>query len=149
VVEAQAAFLGRLWRDELATVPVSVVFVDHAPSFLRAPAIGFFADRADHIVVHDTELSEHHGFEPLLSSFRFRLDLRLHTPHTAVVSNRRDCAGFGYADPTGGRGLSPPPAIAAPTPAAPPPLPGLMQRLRIATRPERRTIARLFGSRKT
>lgn len=92
----------RLQADYFDTLPalglgrVSVAFVDQAPGFLRAPAIEFFADKADFIITHDTEHTEHYHFEPLLSSFKYRWDFTVHRPQSVVVSNRRDCSIFAY-----------------------------------------------------
>lgn len=69
----------------------SVVFVDQAPGYLRVPAIEHFANKADFIVTHDTELTDAYGFEPCLSKFRYRWDSCLQVPHATVVSNFRPC----------------------------------------------------------
>jgi len=73
--------------------PWSVVFIDQAPGYLRGPAIEHFADAAEFIVTHDTELVEPYGFE-CLSTFRHRWESRLHVPHTTIVSNVRPCDRF-------------------------------------------------------
>jgi len=65
-----------------------------APGYLRVPAIEHFANMADFIVIHDTELVETYGYEPCLSTFRYRLDSCFHVPHTTIVSNFRPCDCF-------------------------------------------------------
>ena len=72
----------------------SVVFIDQAPGYLRVPAIEHFADIADFIVTHDTELVDAYGFEPCLSTFRYRWDSCLHVPHATIVSDFFSCDGF-------------------------------------------------------
>lgn len=78
----------------------AVVLVDHAPGFLRAPAIAFFAERAEYVIVHDAEHVEHYHLEPHLSRFRSRWDFRLHRPTSVILSNRHDCRRFAYLDPS-------------------------------------------------
>jgi hypothetical protein len=72
----------------------SVVFIDQAPGYLRVPAIEHFADIADFIVTHDTEMVDAYGFEPCLSTFRHRWDSRLQAPYATIVSNSLPCDGF-------------------------------------------------------
>jgi hypothetical protein len=71
----------------------SVVFIDQSPGYLRVPAIEHFADTADFIVAHDTE-EPAYGYEPSLSKFQHRCDLRVDIPHTTIVSNVRPCDCF-------------------------------------------------------
>ncbi len=91
-IEIQARFLANFCR----TSPTrwSVVFIDQAPGYLRVPAIEHFADTADFIVTHDTEMAEAYGFEPCLSKFRHRWDSRLQAAHATIVSNSQPCDGF-------------------------------------------------------
>lgn len=84
-VDCQARFLnsfgGRQW---------AVVLIDQRPGFLRAPAIQRFAELAEFIVVHDTE-DDRYGYEPTLSTFRYRYDFQALGPATTVVSNFSSC----------------------------------------------------------
>jgi len=91
-IEIQARFLADFCKQ--GPTRWSVVFIDQAPGYLRVPAIEHFADAADFIVTHDTELVDAYGFEPCLSTFRYRWDSRLLTPYATVVSNSRPCHGF-------------------------------------------------------
>lgn len=72
----------------------SVVFIDQSPGYLRVPAIEHFANTADFIITHDTELVDAYGYEPCLSRFHHRWDFRLRVPHTTIVSNVRACDCF-------------------------------------------------------
>ena len=91
-IEIQSRFLADFCKE--GPQRWSVVFIDHAPGYLRVPAIEHFADTADFIVTHDTELVDAYGFEPCLSTFRHRWDSCLHVPHTTIVSNFRPCDCF-------------------------------------------------------
>lgn len=90
-VEIQSRFLA----DFCEKIPRrwSVVFVDHSPGFNRVPAIEHFANIADFIVAHDTEL-DRLGYEPCLSTFRYRWDFRPYLPQSTIVSNFHRCDCF-------------------------------------------------------
>jgi hypothetical protein len=98
----KAAYYVGLQQDVLEQNPgpFSVVFVDQGPGFLRAPAVKFYADRAEFIVVHDTNHAERYRFG-LMSNFAYRWDFTAHIPFTTVVSNVRDCSIFRYLNPCG------------------------------------------------
>lgn len=87
-IEIQARFLADFCNERPQRW--SVVFIDQAPGYLRVPAIEHFADIADFIITHDTE-EVAYGYEPCLSTFRYRWDTRLHVPHTTIVSNFNVC----------------------------------------------------------
>jgi hypothetical protein len=94
----RAEYIGIQQRflDELCArhrEPWSIVFIDQRPGFLRTPSLEHFANRAEFLVVHDTEHPAYE-YEPLLSQFRFRCDVRLHVPATTIVSNVRPCDSF-------------------------------------------------------
>ena len=72
--------------EQLCVIDWSVVFVDHAPGESRRRAVERAADRAEMIVVHDSEELSYQ-LEPVLSGFRFRYDHRRYRPWTSVVSN--------------------------------------------------------------
>ncbi len=67
----------------------SVVFVDHAPGEERPAVVEAVRDRAEYIVVHDTETLSY-GLEPVLDTFRYRRDHRRHRPWTTVVSDKKE-----------------------------------------------------------
>lgn len=101
-IEIQARFLADFCQERPRRW--SVVFIDQAPGYLRVPAIEHFADAADFIVTHDTEMAEAYGFEPCLSAFRYRWDSRIQVPYSTIVSNSQPCDGFasllGQGSPT-------------------------------------------------
>jgi hypothetical protein len=94
--EQYIAIQSRFLEDFCRKAPQrwSVVFIDHAPGYLRVPAIEHFADNADFIITHDTELSDAYGYEPCLSTFQHRWDFHLQSPNTTIMSNIRDCGHF-------------------------------------------------------
>ncbi len=96
-VNLQENFLATLSHRDLGMV--SVAFVDQAPGFLRVPAIEYFADKAEYIIMHDTEHVAYYHYEPVLSTFASRWDFTLHKPQSVIVSNRHDCSVFKYLDP--------------------------------------------------
>jgi hypothetical protein len=61
-------------RFEAIEAPWDVVLVDQSPGSARAPTIERLRAQARLIVVHDTQAADHYGFEPLLSTFRYRRD---------------------------------------------------------------------------
>jgi len=65
----------------------SLVLVDHAPGERRKFDIKRLADRADYLVVHDTEEAGYE-YEPVLSLFKYRFDYKVVRPWTTVVSNK-------------------------------------------------------------
>lgn len=72
-----------------------IVFVDNAPAAARKPAIEALADKADFIVVHDSE-DEAYGFEATLASFKYRRDWKIVAgPWTTVVSNTHEVPELG------------------------------------------------------
>ncbi len=89
IVEAQARYLEQRFGR---MTDISVVFVDHSPGFLRQPAVAWFADRTEFIVVHDTENEPFYRYD--FSTFRHRLSDRYQKPGSTVLSNRRDCEGL-------------------------------------------------------
>lgn len=70
--------------------PWSVAFLDHEPH-RRATDLARLKGNASCIVVHDTEVEDHH-LEPVLSGFRYRYDWRRMAPWTTVVSDTIDVA---------------------------------------------------------
>ena len=70
-----------------------VALVDHAPAKRRKIDIARLADRADVIVVHDTE-EPAYGYDRVLSTFKYRLDDRSCTPWTTLLSNTLDVSSW-------------------------------------------------------
>ena len=65
-----------------------VVFIDHVPE-RRSTDILNFKDKADYIVIHDTE-ADSYNYETVWSHFKYRYDWKDCRPWTSVVSNFND-----------------------------------------------------------
>ena len=88
---AQSATFVIDWLDnDLFPCIIGLLFIDCAPADIRKELIKKHQDRADVLVIHDTEPSAEYvyGMEPILSTFKYRLDFRPDGfPHTTAVSN--------------------------------------------------------------
>lgn len=69
-----------------------VVFADHAPAERRVVEIERLKDKADFIVVHDTELRHEYeyNYKSIYPLFRWNVKYREAMPHTSVLSNKYD-----------------------------------------------------------
>lgn len=65
------------------------VFIDNSPFSQRLPMIQRFANKAECLVIHDTE-DDVYEIEEELNKFKYRYDYTKVTPHTTVVSNVND-----------------------------------------------------------
>ena len=63
-----------------------VAFVDHAPVGRRKVDIARLRDKTRFVVIHDTECPAYE-YEPVLATFRYRVDYKRGGPWTSVVSN--------------------------------------------------------------
>ena len=66
-----------------------VVFIDHRPGERRAIDIARLANKADIIVVHDTETASY-NYEAVLNKFKYRYDYKRYNVYTTLVSNSVD-----------------------------------------------------------
>jgi hypothetical protein len=71
----------------------ALVLVDHAPGEYRPITIEALRNLAEFIVVHDTETPDY-GWNPVVSSFKYRLDYTLLRPWTTILSEVRDPMGL-------------------------------------------------------
>ena len=69
-----------------------IVFVDQSPSQSRRVAIAKYANSADYIVAHDSEIDRQplYHLERTLLTFKYRFDYKKLVPNTSVVSNFYD-----------------------------------------------------------
>lgn len=74
-----------------------VVFVDHAPGETRAKAVERVRNKADYIVVHDTEDCGYQIYD-LLESFKYKRHFRYMRPWTSVVSETREIFESPFAE---------------------------------------------------
>lgn len=73
-----------------------LVFIDHAPGFLRSPALEFFADKADFVSIHDSEHVDHYNLKVAFAAFQYRYDFSAYRPNTTILSNFRSCDQFKF-----------------------------------------------------
>jgi len=71
--------------------PWDLAFVDHGISEQRGYSVNMLKD-VSIVVVHDTCHPHLYGYEPILSEFSFRWDLKVRGPQTTIVSNSVDVA---------------------------------------------------------
>lgn len=83
--------------DELSTDGHwSVVFIDHGPNTRRITEIERFADKADYMIIHDTEArrKDVYSYHKVLPLFKYRYDFKGTYPETSVVSNFKNLEEF-------------------------------------------------------
>jgi hypothetical protein len=79
-------FMATDWTNlELPDLRWGVVFVDHAPAERRVVDIAQLMNKAELLVVHDTE-APLYGYEAILPTFKYRYDYQRVKPWTTVVS---------------------------------------------------------------
>jgi len=66
--------------------PWSVVLIDQRPAKARAPSIIRLREKTELFVIHDTE-DQLYEYEPVLSTFKHRIEWQRYTPWTSVVSD--------------------------------------------------------------
>jgi len=66
----------------------SVIFIDHAPAERRIVDIEKLANKAEFIVIHDTE-DPTYNYGPTLAKFKYAFEYRQMSPYTSVFSNVR------------------------------------------------------------
>jgi hypothetical protein len=74
-----------------------LVFIDHGPNTRRVVEIERLANKADYIVIHDTQpnsknpdLPTDYHYEKIWPLFKYRFDYKKILPWTSVVSNFKD-----------------------------------------------------------
>jgi ubiquinone/menaquinone biosynthesis C-methylase UbiE len=77
--------------DVLGVDDFGVVFVDHRPARKRRSSALFFKDKADIIILHDSELADNPAYKytGIYKEFKYKYEYkRVGTPYTMVLSNR-------------------------------------------------------------
>ena len=85
-------------KDGLFGENIGILFVDLAPGEVRKDVIEKYKDKAQVIVVHDTEPGANYvyGMKDVLNGFKYRFDFEpVGYPHTTAVSNFIDVANWG------------------------------------------------------
>lgn len=82
------------WYPSVNSARWGLAFVDCAPGEIRTPLIRRLKDRADLIVVHDSEKDHGSGadykYEQVIPEFRYVSEFRRFRPYTLVLSNVMD-----------------------------------------------------------
>lgn len=76
---------------------LGLVFVDHRPARKRRSSALFFKDKADFIVLHDSELADNPAYKytPIYDKFKYKYEYRnVGEPYTMILSNRIDPKGI-------------------------------------------------------
>lgn len=78
--------------DKLPAGHFGVVFIDQSPNKYRRFSLRKFADTADYLIAHDSEMKRQGQFhlERTLLTFKYRFDYNKIEPNTTVVSNFHD-----------------------------------------------------------
>jgi hypothetical protein len=71
-----------------------VVLIDHHPDERRVVDVINFSEKADYIVIHDTEKEKKYGFEQAWPMFKYRYTWKECKPWTTVVSNFKDLSNL-------------------------------------------------------
>lgn len=77
------------WDKVVIEKPWDVAFVDHAPGIRRIIEIKRLKPFAKLIIAHDTE-HRSYGYEPVLATFKHRVEWRPYSPWCSVVSDVDD-----------------------------------------------------------
>lgn len=67
-----------------------VVLIDHDPDTRRVIDLINFKDKADYIVIHDTDMEDKYNWGKAWPYFKYRFDWKECRPWTTVVSNFKD-----------------------------------------------------------
>lgn len=89
-MNGNTALISDYITDIKMATKVDVLFIDCAPGEIRKDLIKKLANRANVILVHDSEIGAEYvyGMSEILSTFKYRLDYQPEgKPHTAAVSN--------------------------------------------------------------
>lgn len=82
------------WNEIDARTHWGVVLIDHEPVEQRHLDILRLKDKADYIVIHDTEKEDSWEFKNIWSHFKYRYTWKGCVPWTTVVSNFKDLSNF-------------------------------------------------------
>lgn len=74
-------------------ISFGMVFVDHRPARKRRSSALYFKDRANYIVLHDSELADDpaYKYRSVYDKFKYKFEYKaVGKPHTIVLSNKKD-----------------------------------------------------------
>jgi hypothetical protein len=79
-------------KTDIDSIHWSVALLDHRPGERRPEDAIRLKDKADFIILHDSEpeLDKFYGYEKIYPLFKYRFDYTKFLPHTTVLSNLVD-----------------------------------------------------------
>lgn len=79
-------------KTDIDSIHWSVVLIDHRPGERRPIDAARLKDKADFIILHDSEpeLDRFYGYEKIYPLFKYRFDYTKFLPNTTVLSNLID-----------------------------------------------------------
>lgn len=89
--ETHHLFLHDFMTDIETDFDIGLVFIDHRPARKRRSSAKFFKDKADFIVLHDSELADDPAYKytPIYKDFKYRHEYKVvGEPYTMILSNR-------------------------------------------------------------
>ena len=80
------------WEDLFLNKIYSVAFIDHKPARRRHKDIAHLANKADFVIIHDSEPEQdkYYGYSRIYKYFKYRFDYTKARPFTTVLSNVND-----------------------------------------------------------
>lgn len=72
---------------------LGLVFIDHRPARKRRSSVKFFADKADFILLHDSELADNPAYKytSIYGNFKYKYEYKsVGKPYTMILSNKYD-----------------------------------------------------------
>lgn len=87
-------YVGNWDKAEIINVHWSVAFIDHRPGERRVVDAAKLKNKADYIILHDSEpqLDKFYGYEKIYPLFKYRFDYTKFLPQTTILSNYFDPA---------------------------------------------------------
>jgi hypothetical protein len=82
------------WSEMDSQTQWGVVFVDHSPKERRIVDIEKYKDKAEYLVIHDTERADLYSYDKVWPMFKYRYEWQECVPYTTVVSNVKDLSNF-------------------------------------------------------
>lgn len=95
--EHQVKFVNNWDEANIDTTHWGLVFVDHEPGARRVVEIARVAQKADYVVVHDTEPNHDYKYNFINKAFplfKYRYNYKRRKPYTTVLSNFKDLANL-------------------------------------------------------
>jgi hypothetical protein len=75
------------WAATDIDKPWGMVFVDHHPGIRRGVDAIRLANRADYVVIHDSDMLHEHGYEDIYRHFKYAYNWKRRKPYTTILSN--------------------------------------------------------------